>query len=258
MMLRQRSITAPSDADPARRVLRAACVAFVLTPIAACSSTPDWTDAIDWHRKANADTVAQAPAQAAASADSASPSIAAPAWLPGLAPAAGGGSARDGAGYRDDAVAESDEADQGVWAPAPSRAPRGGDARTTPSPPVTVASAPSSGGAASRGSATSRAADAVPASPVDADAFVKRGDELLGTGDITGARLCYERAVAAGIAAAATSVGKTYDPLYLATARVQGLHGDAAQAAAWYRKGITAGDPEALLRLSALSQSSLR
>lgn len=252
MMPRQRSISVPSAADALRRVLREAFAACVLTSVAACSSAPDRSEAIDWHRKTDQETVAQAPTSDAASAAS----IATPAWLPGLAPAAGGGNSRDGAGHRDDAVAESDAADQGVWTPAPSHAPRDGGVKTTPL--VAVASAPPSGGGTLRSQAASRPAGTVPALPADADALVKRGDELLGTGDITGARLCYERAAAGGIAAAATSVGKTYDPLYLAAARVQGLHGDPAQAAAWYRKGITAGDPEALQRLSALSQSSFR
>jgi len=77
-------------------------------------------------------------------------------------------------------------------------------------------------------------------------------------GDVIGARLCYERAAASGMATAATRVGMTYDPLFLAANGVQGLEGDPAQAAAWYRKGMSAGDPEALRRLSALAQLPVR
>ena len=81
---------------------------------------------------------------------------------------------------------------------------------------------------------------------------VQRGGELLKTGDIVGARLSYERAARAGSAAAATGVGKTYDPLYLVSAGVRGIQGDPARAAVWYRKAAGAGEAEAEERLRAL------
>jgi len=257
-MRRQQSKSAPASADRRRHILRAGLAACVLAGIAGCSSTSNWTQAIPWQRKAGDGAVAQALPPDAAPAAPTPVSAAAPAWLPGLAPTAGGGTVRDQAGQNDGA--DSDAADQGVWAPArPRTAPDDGKGTQLPSaaskapPPNTIAAAPS-GGAVLRGPAASRLAVAQPTS--SADAFARRGDELLQTGDIIGARFCYERAVAGGNAAAATSVGKTYDPLYLAAAGVQGLQGDPTQAAAWYRKGIRAGDPEALQRLSALSQTA--
>src|SRR5207245_8712349 len=45
--------------------------------------------------------------------------------------------------------------------------------------------------------------------------LLKRGDELLATGDISGARLFYERAATAGSALGAMGAGKTHDPLFL-------------------------------------------
>ena len=89
---------------------------------------------------------------------------------------------------------------------------------------------------------------APPAKPADTlspeliAALMKRGDQTLGLGDIAAARLLFERAAGAGNATAATSLGKTYDPNFVA----QGGKADAASAAAWYRKAITLGDPRAV------------
>jgi len=90
------------------------------------------------------------------------------------------------------------------------------------------------------------------ASPEEIAMLVQRGAELLKTGDIVGARLSYERAAAEGSGAAATGVGKTFDPLYLVSAGVRGIQGDPAQATTWYRKAAAAGDAEARQRLKAL------
>jgi len=75
--------------------------------------------------------------------------------------------------------------------------------------------------------------------------LIARGDQLLATGDIAAARQFYQRAAEAGSAAAATGVGKTYDPLFLAESRAQGFRGDLMLAAQWYLKASAAGDPQA-------------
>ncbi len=72
-------------------------------------------------------------------------------------------------------------------------------------------------------------------------ALLKRGDQSLELGDIGAARLLFQRAAEAGNAGAATAVGKTYDPNYVAP----GSMADPARAAEWYQKAITLGDPHA-------------
>ena len=132
-----------------------------------------------------------------------------------------------------------------------------------PAPPV-AASAPAP--AASDAVPASRAPTAdTPAAPAptiaaapgpntgpEADALLARGDDLLMTGDITAARLFYQRAAEQGNAAAATAVGQTYDPAVLELLRVRGVRGDAQMAAEWYRKAIAAGDRQAEVRLKRL------
>ncbi|HYC13268.1 MAG TPA: hypothetical protein VEC75_03410 [Stellaceae bacterium] len=86
------------------------------------------------------------------------------------------------------------------------------------------------------------------------EALTRRGTDLLTTGDIIAARSIFERAARAGSATAATGVGKTFDPVFLAASGVRGIQGDPFEAAAWYRRGSAAGDPEAELRLRLLRQ----
>ncbi|MFO1028443.1 MAG: hypothetical protein U1E70_24980 [Acetobacteraceae bacterium] len=89
--------------------------------------------------------------------------------------------------------------------------------------------------------------------PADVKALLARGDKLLAMGDIAAARLLYERAASLGSGRAATSVGKTYDPAFLATLKVTGPRPDAGFAASWYRSGLTLGDPEAPALLDRLA-----
>ncbi len=70
---------------------------------------------------------------------------------------------------------------------------------------------------------------------------MKRGDQSLGLGDVSAARLLYGRAAAAGHGPAATALGKTYDPNFVSP----GAPADRAVAAEWYRKGASFGDPNA-------------
>ncbi len=92
----------------------------------------------------------------------------------------------------------------------------------------------------------------LPLPPEDVDALIRRGDELLATGDVVAARAAYERAAAGGNLSAAIGVAKTYDPIFLAQTGVRGLRGDPARAALWYAKAAAAGDRDAQQRLRRL------
>ena len=85
------------------------------------------------------------------------------------------------------------------------------------------------------------AASADPLSAALVSALMKRGDQSLALGDIAAARQLFERAAGAGNAAAATALGKTYDPNFVAP----GGKTDAATAVDWYRKAAALGDPRA-------------
>lgn len=80
---------------------------------------------------------------------------------------------------------------------------------------------------------------------VNAAAFLTRGDALIATGDIASARLFYERAVDAGDAEAAIRLGETFDPAFLAHARLNGIRGDPATALKWYKRARELGASEA-------------
>jgi TPR repeat protein len=75
--------------------------------------------------------------------------------------------------------------------------------------------------------------------------LLTRGDMLLAAGDVSAARLLYQRAASAGSAVAATGAGKTYDPNVLARLGAVGMHPDAGRAASWYRQAVSLGDGEA-------------
>ena len=122
----------------------------------------------------------------------------------------------------------------------------------TPAPaPAAPVPAPVAAPAAAEPTPAAAAAPSVSSNP-QADALMARGDDLLATGDVSAARLFYQRAAEQGSAAAATAVGQTYDPAVLELLRVRGARGDAQIAAEWYRKAIAAGDRQAEIRLKRL------
>ncbi len=82
--------------------------------------------------------------------------------------------------------------------------------------------------------------------------YLSRGNEMLALKDISAARKLYQYAANAGSAAAAMALARTLDPAYLAELGVVGLRPDPALAAAWYRKAVALGDPNAKVRLQAL------
>lgn len=143
-----------------------------------------------------------------------------------------------------------------VVAPLPSRPElSAAEGTTTPgvgptTPPATTVAAATPPAAVAAPTPPASAPDADPPrapslSPKELADLIARGDQLLGTGDIAAARQFYQRAAEAGSAAAATAVGKTYDPLFLAESKAQGFRGDLVLAAQWYLKASAAGDPQA-------------
>jgi len=114
--------------------------------------------------------------------------------------------------------------------------------------------APGAGQTAAAPPAITRAPSArgTVAAPPQVALLLSRASEMLALGDLSAARLLYQRAATLGSAQAATALGRTYDPAYLATMKATGIQPDRAAAAAWYRKGVALGDPEAADRLISL------
>ena len=96
-------------------------------------------------------------------------------------------------------------------------------------------------------SATIPAAAAAPPSlpTVDVAGLLARGDGYLGIGDVTSARLFYERAADAGSGQAAMRLGATFDPNFLGRAHLVGTRGDQATAEMWYGRARGLGTAEA-------------
>jgi hypothetical protein len=123
----------------------------------------------------------------------------------------------------------------------------GGSAQPAPSEDAekSGSSTPSEASAEDSVAATAVPTVIIPAaSPMPAEtitALIKRGDQLLRIGDISAARLAYERAAAAGSARAMTALGMMYDPRFLGRINARGIRPDPAMAAEWYRKAATLG-----------------
>jgi hypothetical protein len=100
-----------------------------------------------------------------------------------------------------------------------------------------------------------------PASTNDASeiaAKMKIGAELMANGDVTAARMMFERAAEAGEAAAAFALAETYDPVVLRRLRLRGgIAPDVALARRWYEKARDLGSiaaPERIVRLTPIPQ----
>jgi len=74
-----------------------------------------------------------------------------------------------------------------------------------------------------------------PLSAAEISGLVKRGDHFVATGDITSARLFYERAIEAGHRGAAVRMGITFDPVFLARVGIRPTVGNQREALAWYQ-----------------------
>jgi hypothetical protein len=86
--------------------------------------------------------------------------------------------------------------------------------------------------------------------------LLKRGKDLIASGDLAAARLVLQRAADANHAEAALALGATYDPLVLRELKVYGFTPDAVMARVWYEKAIELGSPAAPRRLEMLTQGT--
>ncbi|WGD50411.1 hypothetical protein QA641_33190 [Bradyrhizobium sp. CB1650] len=134
-----------------------------------------------------------------------------------------------------------------------------GSSRLTWSPAVTVAPQPSTAVTAVA-PARSVAAPQPPQTnavrkldPMEISGLVKRGQDLLTSGDVSAARLLLLRAAEGGDARAALLVARTYDPTVLKQLGASGPLVDLAQARNWYQRAKEWGDPEAQRQLDTLT-----
>jgi hypothetical protein len=96
-------------------------------------------------------------------------------------------------------------------------------------------------------------ASASPALPRDEIAhLLKRGRDLIASGDIASARLMLKHVAEGGSAEAAFVLAGTFDSAVLANLRAIGVQGDPAKARAWYERAAELGSLEARQRLQAL------
>ena len=82
--------------------------------------------------------------------------------------------------------------------------------------------------------------------------LLARGDTFFSAGDVTSARLFYERAAEADSGLAALQLGGTFDPMVLTRAGVRGITADPGQALSWYRRARELGVGEAEQRIKVL------
>ncbi|MBX9589131.1 MAG: hypothetical protein K2X43_07495 [Hyphomonadaceae bacterium] len=90
-----------------------------------------------------------------------------------------------------------------------------------------------------------------------ADRLVANGDRHLDQGNIGAARMFFQRAAEAGLAAGALKMAATYDPTELERlgVKVQGTIPDRAEARKWYERARALGAPEAAERLTRIGGS---
>jgi len=130
-------------------------------------------------------------------------------------------------------------------------------AQPVPPAAVTRSFVPSTPAPASdlpRGSGADVSSPAGRIEPETVAALMKRGAELIATGDIVSARSMFRYAADASDARAAFALAETYDPTVLGRLGVQGLVPDVANAQFWYDKAMRLGSREAPGRLETLAR----
>src|SRR5579883_1992309 len=87
----------------------------------------------------------------------------------------------------------------------------------------------------------------------DITEMMRSGAQLMANGDVSGARLMYQRLAKEGEASAALALAETYDPQALRKSNItRAVTPDVALAQSWYEKAKALGSPVAAERLEAL------
>jgi hypothetical protein len=86
--------------------------------------------------------------------------------------------------------------------------------------------------------------------------LLKRGKDLIATGDLAAARLVLQRAADANDVEATLALAATYDPYVLRELRVYSFAADAGMARTWYEKARQLGSSTALRRLEMLTSGA--
>jgi TPR repeat protein len=94
------------------------------------------------------------------------------------------------------------------------------------------------------------------ADPEEVAVLLKRGKDLLGSGDLAAARLLLQRAADANDVEATLALAATYDPYVLRELKVYSFAGDPDMARAWYEKAKRLGSTAASRRLEILSSAA--
>ncbi len=84
--------------------------------------------------------------------------------------------------------------------------------------------------------------------------LLSRGDAFFGAGDVTSARLFYQRGAEAGDGAAALRLGESFDAAFLERAHLGGVPSDAKKAIFWYLQARDLGNAEAAILLDELAR----
>jgi NitT/TauT family transport system substrate-binding protein len=91
--------------------------------------------------------------------------------------------------------------------------------------------------------------------PSDIAEMLRSGAQLMASGDVSGARLMYQRLAKEGEASAALALAESYDPQALRKSNVtRGVTPDVALAQSWYEKAKALGSRVAADRLDALAR----
>jgi len=85
--------------------------------------------------------------------------------------------------------------------------------------------------------------------------LIKLGQDFVRNSDFSSARLLLRRAAEAGSAAAALSLGETFDPLVIQQLHAIGVQPDPAEAREWYERAAQLGSDAASQHLAKLAQS---
>ncbi len=161
------------------------------------------------------------------------------------------------------ALKNKDAAQSSTASPAPSEAPAIVGTEDPPQSDRVSASKAPTDTSAVNGDAPVPAANSLAATAVvppgselskaEMTELLHHGDALLRTGDVSSARLFYERAADAGDGRAALRLGATFDPEFLGRLGLGKLQANPAEARSWYSRALELGAVDAKRQLNSLA-----